>query len=78
MTDPQTITADHLRMLLDADSETAALGLSEGQIEVTDDVQGFEVITRSELIERAGSDPTDDDLTTLAGTLTAVVQELGG
>jgi hypothetical protein len=79
MTDPQTITTDHLRALLDADSDTAALGLLEGRIEITDANQGgLEVITRSELVERVGADPTDDELTTLAGTLTAVAQELGG
>jgi hypothetical protein len=79
MTDPQTITPDHLRSLLDADSDTATLALLEGRIEITDaDQGGLEVITRSELVERVGADPTDDDLTTLAGTLTAVAQELGG
>jgi hypothetical protein len=78
MTDPQTITPDHLRSLLDADSDTATLALLEGRIDITDADQGLEVISRQELAERLGADPTDDDLATLAGTLTAVAQELGG
>jgi NADH dehydrogenase len=78
MTDPQTITPDHLRALLDADSDTATLALLEGRVEVSDADQGLEVISRSELAGRLGDDPSDEELTRQAATLTAVVQELGG
>ena len=78
MTDPQTITPDHLRSLLGANSDTATLSLLQGRIEITDADEGFEVISKSELAARLSDQPSDDELTRHAATLTAVVQELGG
>ncbi len=81
MTEPQTITPEHLQALLDATSDTARLGLVEGRFEVLDGDAGdgaLEVITRSELRDRLGDDPGDDELERQAATLTAVVEQLGG
>jgi len=86
MTEPQTITTDHVRALLDSDGDGASLRLIEGRVEVldagqldTDEYRGaLEVISRAELVESIGDDPTDDQLTQQADSLTASVQLLGG
>jgi hypothetical protein len=83
MTEPQTITTDHVRALLDADDEATVLGLIGGGIEViaadrADEQGALEVISRDELVERLGSDPSDEDLSEQAAALSAAVQHLGG
>ncbi|MBD8608726.1 hypothetical protein IFT73_17865 [Aeromicrobium sp. CFBP 8757] len=86
MTEPQTITIDHVHALLQQPSDDAVLGLVEGRVEAidpdqlaTDDYRGaLEVISRRDLAERLGSDPTDEALAEQAGALTASVQQLGG
>ena len=60
MTDPQTITPDHLSSLLDADSDTATLALVEEQYEIADAEQGLEVISRHELAQRLGEAPVSN------------------
>jgi hypothetical protein len=84
MTEPQTITTDHVRALLAAQS--GAIVAIEGRIDVvdtdqlaSDDYRGaFEVITRDELIERVGPDPSDEHLHEQAEALTVAVQSIGG
>ena len=86
MTEPQTITIDHVHALLQQPSDNAVLGLVEGRVEAidpdqlaTDDYAGaLEVISRRDLAERLGTDPTDEALAQQAGALTASVQQLGG
>jgi hypothetical protein len=86
MTEPQTITPDHVRTLLAADDGAASLVLIEGRVEVlaadrlgTDEYLGaFEVASRDELTERLGADPSDDDIATEAAGLSASVQQIGG
>nr|MCW2727897.1 hypothetical protein [Aeromicrobium sp.] len=86
MNEPQTITTDHLRTLLAADSGSARLGLIGGRVEViaadqldTDDFRGsLEVVSRDDLVARVGSDPSDETLSDEAGALTTAVRQLGG
>jgi hypothetical protein len=86
MTEPQTITSDHLSRLLDADSGSAIIGLIQGRVDVieagqldSEDFRGaLEVISRDELRARLGEDPSDDRLTEQAEALTAIVHQLGG
>ena len=86
MTEPQSITVEHLRRLLAADDEVAILGLVGGAVEVVepeqrddDELRGaLEVISRSALAERLGDDPTDDQLEDEADALTTSVHQLGG
>lgn len=80
MTEPQTITVDHLRTLLAA-SPDCFLGLVEGEVRVVDagdDAGALEVVTAADLRSRVGDDPADDDLAEQAEALTAAVQQLGG
>ena len=85
MTEPQSITADHVRTLLTA-AEPATLVLLEGRVDVvaadrlaTDEWAGaLEVISRDELVERVGPQPGEADLEREAAALTASVQQLGG
>jgi hypothetical protein len=84
--DEQTITTDHVRALLQAEDGGALLGLVGGRVELipadqvdSDEYAGaFEVITRDDLTERVGSDPTDAELTEQAEALTVAVHQIGG
>ena len=81
MTEPQTITVDHVRSLLEAERGDTALALIAGRVEVVgpDQLAGtLEVISRDELVERVGPAPTDDALAEQAAALTTAVQTLGG
>lgn len=86
MTEPQTITIDHVHALLQHDSDDAVLGLIEGRVEAigadqldTDAYRGvLEIVSRGDLAERLGPDPTADDLADQAAALTASVLLLGG
>lgn len=85
MTEPQTITTDHVQALLGS-SAGAKIMLVEGRVEVLDadavgsqEHQGaLEVVSREDLADRLGEDPTPDDLAGQAEALTAAVQLLGG
>jgi hypothetical protein len=84
--DEQTITTDHVRALLAAEDGAAKLGLIEGRVEVidadragADELRGaFEVITRDELVDRLGADPSDEEVADQAATLTLAVHQIGG
>lgn len=84
MTEPQTITSDHVRSLLTR--EDGYLVLVEGRVDVVDAAQlgsdafrgAIEVIARDDLAKRLGDDPTDDQVGQLAGSLTVAVQQTGG
>jgi hypothetical protein len=84
--DKQTITTDHLRALLDAEDGGALLALLGGRIELiaadevdTDAYRGaLEVITRDDLTDRVGPDPTGETLAEQAAALTVAVHQLGG
>ena len=84
--DEQTITTDHVRALLQAEDGGARLGLVGGRVELiaadeidTDAYRGaFEVITRDDLADRVGTDPTDAVLAEQAEALTVAVHQLGG
>lgn len=84
MTEPQTITADHLRRLLDAASDDATLALIEGRVEVIEPEQAsqlpgaLEVIARGGLAARLGADPSDEALDEEAASLTVAAQQIGG
>lgn len=86
MSEPQTITTDHVRALLQADGDQSMLGLVGGEVQVLeaarlddDDVRGaLEVTTRGDLVERLGDDPDDGAVEEEAAALTAAVQLLGG
>ncbi|RYJ05330.1 MAG: hypothetical protein EON52_12130 [Actinomycetales bacterium] len=83
MSEPQTITAEHLRALLSGGS---TIGLVEGRVVVlgegeqdADHARGaLEVITRDELVERVGTDPDDGVLAEQAAALTVAAGQLGG
>jgi len=86
MSEPQTITIDHVRALLDASTGEATLSLIEGRVEVIEAAQAtkdayrgaLEVISRNDLEDRLSEDPSDTDLATQAEALSAAVQHLGG
>lgn len=83
MSEPQIITAEHLRALL---AGGAVVGLVEGRVVVvgeeelgSEHVRGvLEVITRSELEARVGKEPDEGVLAEQADALTLAVSELGG
>jgi hypothetical protein len=78
VTEPQTVTADHLRTLLAA-APDCSLGLVEGEVRVVDgDGGALEIVTAADLRERIGDDPDDDALAGEAASLTAATQQLGG
>ena len=80
MTEPQTVTAQHLRDLLDADPDSF-LGLSEGEVRVLrrpDDDGALEVVDAATLRALVGPAPTDEELESEADSLTVAVQQLGG
>lgn len=85
MTEPQTITIDHVRALLDA-GPGASIGLIGGRVEVieadrrdADDYRGaLEVITRDDLEDRIGEDPDDSVLAEQADHLSMAARTLGG
>ena len=85
MTEPQTITTDDVRALLNADT-AARLVLIEGRVDVIDAAQldtdehrgALEVIDRDALVERLGEDPSAEQLAEQAGALTTSAQSLGG
>lgn len=86
MTGPQTITVDHLRELLDTQDGDAIIGLVGGEVRVihaddrdADDNRGaIEVISRENLVERLGGDPSEDELQARAEELTAATELQGG
>lgn len=80
MTEPQTITPDHLRQLLAA-PPGAFLGLVEGEVRIvgSQDADGaLEILSAADLRERVGDDPGQEDLDPEAAALTAAHQRLGG
>ncbi|MRJ75520.1 hypothetical protein GEV29_03135 [Aeromicrobium sp. SMF47] len=85
MTEPQSITADHVRSLLAAGSG-ATIGLIEGRVEVisaeqagTDDYAGaLEVVAHDDLVDQIGEDASDERLAAEAEALTIQVQQIGG
>ncbi|AWB90873.1 hypothetical protein [Aeromicrobium chenweiae] len=85
MTEPQTITADHVRSLLDA-GPGATIGLIEGRVEVisaeqadTDAYLGaLTVIAQDDLADELGEDPTDEQISAEAEALTTQAQQIGG
>jgi NADH dehydrogenase len=80
-----TVSAEDVRSLLDADGD-AVLVLIEGRADVvardqlsSDQYQGaLEVISRAELADRVGAEPSDDEVAKQAAILDAEVSELGG
>ena len=86
MSEPQTVTPEHVRALLDSDDEAATLVLIEGRVAVasrdqlaSDDFRGaFEVVSRADLVERLGADPGEQDVVDEAGALSVAAQQLGG
>lgn len=79
MTEPQTVTAQHLRDLLDADPDSF-LGLAEGEVRVVrrPDDGALEVVDAATLRALVGPAPTDEELESEADSLTVAVQQLGG
>jgi hypothetical protein len=85
MSEPQTITTDHVRALLDAGSG-ATIGLIEGRVEVidaeqlgTEDFAGaLEIVSHDELAGRLGDEPGDHELAEQADQLTMAARTLGG
>lgn len=76
-----TITADHVRQLLAADSPEATLVIVAGQPKVTSDPAGeggLTVTGRDDLVKDHGASPGDDELDRIAQTLNATVGQLGG
>jgi len=86
MSEPQAITSDHLRALLDSSDAASILGLIEGRVEVIEGDQigsdpyrgALTVISRGDLEERLGGETGDDELDAQAEALSTSVQELGG
>ena len=84
MTEPPTITSDHIRSLLDL--QDGFVVLVEGRVDVVDAAQldseafrgAIEVISRDDLGKRLGDDPSDDQVGQLADALTVAVQQTGG
>ncbi len=84
MTEPQTITSDHVRSLLK--QEDGFIVLIEGRVDVVDAAQldddafrgAIEVVSRDDLGKRLGDDPTDEQVGQLADSLTVAVQQTGG
>lgn len=84
MTEPQTITSDHVRSLLR--NEDGFIALVDGHVDVvvaaqldSDAFRGaVEVISRDDLVKRLGDDPTDEQVAQLADALTVAVQQAGG
>jgi hypothetical protein len=79
MTEPQTVTAQHLRDLLEADPDSF-LGLAEGEVRVVrrPDDGALEVVDAATLRALVGPAPTDEELESEADSLTVAVQQLGG
>ncbi|MGW5904559.1 hypothetical protein ACWFQ6_22695 [Streptomyces althioticus] len=77
------IDEGHVRDLCDAANDDAALVLLEGRARVVDQPSEEEsqgallVITKRDLVERLGSDPSDQALHDVAGTLSDTVGKLG-
>lgn len=80
MTEPQSITPDHLRDLLAA-APDSSLGLVEGEVRVVEgqDAEGaLEILSAADLRERLGDDPSEADLDSESTALTVALQGLGG
>lgn len=81
MTEPDVVTADHLRDLLAA-PDGAVLGVAEGQAQVVDDADEaagtLELMSRKDLVSRVGAGPSDEALAAEASALTVAAQQLGG
>ncbi|MCC9689532.1 MULTISPECIES: hypothetical protein [Streptomyces] len=77
------IDEGHVRELCDAVNDEAALVLLEGRARVVDQPSDEEsqgallVITKHDLVERLGPDPSDQALHDVAGTLSDTVGKLG-
>lgn len=84
MTEPQTITSDHVRSLLGR--EDGFIVLIEGRVDVvgadqldSDAFRGaIEVISRDDLGKRVGDDPSDEQVGQIAGALSVSAQQIGG
>ena len=80
MTEPQTVTAQHLRDLLDADPDSF-LGLAEGEVRVVrrpDDDGALEVVDAAALRALVGPAPIDEELESDSDSLSVAVQQRGG
>jgi hypothetical protein len=81
-----TISTDDVRRLLHAEDKDAILVLVEGRTEVigagrlaSADYRGaLEVITRDDLVNRLGADPSEHELAEQAAALDTAISELGG
>ena len=86
MTEPQTITIEHLNALLDASDATSIIGLIEGKVVIIGAAQrdsekyrgALEVISREQLVERVGGEAEEAELRALAAELTTATALLGG
>lgn len=80
------ISTDDVRRLLQSDDKDAVLVLVEGRTEVIGAGQlasepyrgALEVISRDDLVNRVGQDPSEHELAEQAAILDAAVSELGG
>jgi hypothetical protein len=80
------ISADDIRRLLRADENDAILVVVEGRAEVigagrlaSPDYRGaLEVISREDLLQRIGTEPSDREVDEQAAQLDTAVSELGG
>jgi hypothetical protein len=85
MDEPQTITTDHLRTLLEA-GDGATLALTGGRVEVIPgeqlttekSLEVLDVISHDELLQRLDGDRDEEALRREAAALTTAVQSLGG
>ncbi|NKY88397.1 hypothetical protein [Nocardia veterana] len=72
------VTAEDLRMLLDAGGPGTRLVLSEGRIRLaTDDGDGLELIRRPELADRIGDHPDQHELAEQAELLNTLIRLQG-
>jgi hypothetical protein len=81
MTDTRTVHGQDLRRLVDSDLPDPVLTLVRGRVEVVasnDRSAGLELVSREELLHRAGTELTDAELEQEAATLSAAVNNLGG
>lgn len=80
------INDDDVRRLLGADDKDAVLVVVEGRADVigagrlasTDYRGALEVISREDLVQRIGAEPSDREISEQAAQLDAAVSELGG
>jgi hypothetical protein len=81
-----TVRPEQVRALLDADRDDAVLVLTGGKVQVVAEttlqiaapVDTVVLARRDDLIERAGGELRDEDLSRIAAQLDSDVAELGG